>query len=75
MYFNYHAQAKKLIQQNHLVEYQIVENWNGISPALILFFDNHKPMPIRQKRWEEYLPLLNNFNQIYDKYQDYKEFD
>lgn len=75
MYFNYHAQAKMLIKQNHLVKYQIVKNWNDLSPALVLFFDNHKPMPIRQKRWGEYLPLLNNFNQIYDKYQDYKEFD
>ena len=52
MYFNYHAQAKMLIKQNHLVKYQIVEKWNNISPALVLFFDNHKPMPIRQKDGE-----------------------
>lgn len=75
MYYNYHAKAKQLIRQNHLIDFQIFDNWNNISPALVLFFDNHKPMPIRQKRWEEYQNLLSKFNQTCNKYQDYKEFD
>ena len=55
MYYNYHARAKKLISDGHLVKMEIVERWNAISPALVLYFDNHKPMPIRKYRWEEYL--------------------
>lgn len=55
MYYNYHAKAKKLIAEGHLVESKIVDNWNGIVPALVLFFDNHRPMPIRQYRWDEYM--------------------
>lgn len=58
-YFNYHAKAKRLIKDGHLVGYAFVDNWNGIRPALVLYFDEAKPMPIREYRWQEYLPLLN----------------
>lgn len=55
MYYNYHAKAKKLIADDHLVKMEIVEKLNAISPALVLYFDNHKPMPIRKYRWDEYI--------------------
>lgn len=55
MYYNYHAKAKQLIAEGHLVKHEIVESWNAISPALVLYFDNHRPMPIRQYRWDEYI--------------------
>ncbi|OTQ25795.1 thermostable hemolysin delta-VPH [Gilliamella apicola] len=58
-YFNYHAKAKRLIKDGHLVGYEFVDNWNGIRPALVLYFDEAKPMPIREYRWQEYLQLLN----------------
>ena len=58
MYYNYHAKAKQLINDGHLINYEIVERWNSISPALVLYFDNHKPMPIREYRWDEYRNLL-----------------
>lgn len=55
MYYNYHARAKALIADGHLIKAEIVERWNHIAPALVLYFDNHKPMPIRSYRWDEYL--------------------
>ncbi len=58
MYFNYHAKAKRLISEGHLVHYDFVVKWGRIRPALVLYFDNEKPMPIREYRWNEYLPLL-----------------
>lgn len=58
MYFNYHAKAKQLIKDGHLIEYQIVEQWNHIAPALVLYFDNHRPIPIREERWEEYFYII-----------------
>lgn len=58
-YFSYHAMARKLIQEGHLTCFEIVENWNGIRPALVLYFDNHRPMPVRENRWDEYWGLLN----------------
>lgn len=58
-YFNYHAKAKRLISEGHLVEFKIVNKWNNISPALVLFFDNQKPMPIREYRFDEYMEILS----------------
>ena len=55
MYYNYHAKAQKLIKEGHLIKMEIVDCWNNISPALVLYFDNYRPMPIRKYRWEEYL--------------------
>jgi hypothetical protein len=58
MYFNYHSKIKKLILNGHLVNYEIVDNWNSIENALVLFFDNHRPIPIRPHRHLEYYRLL-----------------
>lgn len=59
-YFSYHATAKKLIAEKKLISYYFTEKYNGISPALVLVFDDlrHPRMPIRKHRWTEYLPLL-----------------
>ena len=62
-YFNYHAKAKRLIQDGFLINYEFIENYNGIKPALVLYFKNNKPMPIRKHNWEEYLNILKNKKQ------------
>ncbi|MBO4937304.1 MAG: thermostable hemolysin delta-VPH [Clostridia bacterium] len=58
-YYNYHGIAKRLIKEGHLLSYSIMPKWNDISPALVLFFDNHNPMPIREYHWEDYLKLIH----------------
>ena len=58
-YFNYHAKAQKLIKEGHLVRFEIVPKWGNIAPALVLYFDNNRPMPIREYRFDEYLTLLD----------------
>jgi len=57
-YFNYHGRAKKLIREGHLINCEI-RDWNGIQNALVLYFDNARPMPIRPERAAEYAELLN----------------
>ncbi len=59
-YFSYHRLAKSLIRKNKLVGYTFAQNYGKISPALILIFDDlkHPIMPIREHRWNEYIPLL-----------------
>ena len=59
-YFNYHAKAKKLIASGHLVRFEIVPKWGNVAPALVLFFDNNRPMPIREYKFDEYLELLQD---------------
>ena len=60
-YFNYHGKVKKLISEGHLIDYEIVDSWNKISPALVLYFDNNRPMPIREYMWDEYFKILNKY--------------
>ncbi|MNP50580.1 hypothetical protein D3C76_1448530 [compost metagenome] len=61
-YFNYHAKIKNLILSKELTHWEIVESWNNIKPALVLYFKNNKPMPIREYRWNEYSDLLNKYS-------------
>lgn len=62
MYFNYHAKIKKLILQNHATEFKIFENYHGITPCLVIYFDDGKAFPIRKHKFEEYLFLLAKFD-------------
>lgn len=57
-YFNYHAKAQNLIKSGHLVRFEVVSKWGNIAPALVLYFDNSKPMPIREYRFDEYFKLI-----------------
>lgn len=56
--YPYHNKAKQLIRLGHLTGWEIVEKWNNISGALVLYFDNHRPIPIRPHRHQEYLDIL-----------------
>lgn len=65
-YFNYHGQALKPIKEGHLVSAEIFEHWNSIATDLVLLFDNHRPMPIREynqntgeRNWDKYWNLIN----------------
>lgn len=62
-YFNYHAKVKRLLLENQLIGYEFVDEYNGIKPALILYFKDHKPIPIRHYHWEDYLQYLINFDE------------
>ena len=59
-YFNYHAKAQNLIKSGHLSKYEFVEKWGNIAPALVLYFDNNRPMPIRAHKFDEYINLIEN---------------
>ncbi len=60
-YYNYHGIAKNLIANGHCTQAVFKRKHNNISPALVLYFDNNKPMPIRQYRFEEYITFLNYY--------------
>ncbi|MDE7440473.1 MAG: thermostable hemolysin delta-VPH [Clostridia bacterium] len=61
-YFNYHAKAQNQIKGGHCVKAEVVQKYNNISPALILYFDNNMPMPIRLHRFNEYFELLKQYD-------------
>ena len=59
-YFNYHAKIKNLIKNGHCTGAVYKNKYNGISPALVLYFDNSRPMPIRFYRSDEYTKILSD---------------
>lgn len=66
MYFSYHNKAKKLIKGGHLIRYEFVPHYNNVSPALVLYFHNNIPMPIREFRWETYKDLIKEYYPLMD---------
>lgn len=63
-YFNYHAKVKNLVQSGRLVRFEIVSTYNKISPALVLYFNCARPMPIREYRFAEYFKLFEDMKMI-----------
>lgn len=60
-YFNYHAKAQGLIKSGHCVKAEFVDKYKDIAPALVLYFDNNIPMPIRLHKFAEYFELLKRY--------------
>lgn len=58
-YFNYHAKVKQKIKDGKLVTYKIVDRYNSIAPAMVLYFSEGRPMPIREHKWNEYFELIS----------------
>ena len=58
MYFNYHSKVKKIIEEDIVTKIEIVDEYHGIKPAMLLHFKKHPPMPIREHKWDEYISLL-----------------
>ena len=61
MYFIYHAKLKNLIKNGEATGYEILESYHNISPCLLIFFKNNKPMPIRLNHFDEYIKLLKEY--------------
>lgn len=59
-YYNYHAIAKRLIENNHLIAVSVFPEYKNIRPAMVLYFDNHRPIPIREYMWDDYLDKIHN---------------
>ena len=63
-YFNYHAKAKNLIRSGHLIGASIVQSHNKIAPALVLYFDICRPMPIRKDKWDDYFNFIEQYTTL-----------
>ncbi len=58
--YPYHNKIKQRIKNNELSGYEYVNEYNSISPCLLLYFSTEpKVRPIRKHRFEEYEVLLN----------------
>lgn len=61
-----HSTAKMLIRTGHLIYFEAVKNHNGLSPALLLYFDNHSPIAISKELWAEYSDVIISSNSLYN---------
>lgn len=59
MYFNYHAKVKKKIAQVGVEKFEFVQEYNNISPALLIYFKDGSVMPIREYKFLEYIALID----------------
>lgn len=59
-----HTEIKKLITDGHMIDYQVMPKWKGFFPALVIYFDNHKPVAIRRYKWEEYWDILDKAEEV-----------
>ena len=58
--YPYHNKIKQRIKNNELTGYEYVNEYNLISPCLLLYFSTEpKVRPIRKHRFEEYEAFLN----------------
>lgn len=57
-YFNYHAKIKRLIKERRLKNFEFRDEYHGISPVMLLFFDDDSVMPVREHKFEEYLKII-----------------
>ena len=57
-YFNYHSKVQKKIRNDELERFEIVDEYNGIKPAMVLYFQDGTIFPIREHMFDEYLKLL-----------------
>lgn len=57
--YPYHNKIKQRIKNKELIRYEYVEEYNGIKPCLLLYFDSEpKIRPIREHRFNEYEEIL-----------------
>lgn len=61
-YFNYHAKIKDLIKSGDCLSVSLLYKYKNIKPAMVFYFNSHKPMPVRDYRWNEYFTLIKLYN-------------
>ncbi|MBQ3494329.1 MAG: thermostable hemolysin delta-VPH [Clostridia bacterium] len=61
-YFNYHSKIQKKINNGEFEYFEIVDEYNGISPCMLLHFSDGKIMPIREHMFDEYLKIISKLN-------------
>ena len=57
-YFSYHNKVQSKIKNGELKTFEFVDEYHGISPCLVLYFNDGKSYPIRDHMFDEYIKLL-----------------
>lgn len=60
-YFNYHSKVMNKIKKGELKSFEFVDEYNNISPCLVLSFKDGSKFPIREHMFDDYIKLLGKF--------------
>lgn len=59
-YFNYHSNLQQKIKEIGIAKAQFMDEYHGISPALVLYLNDGSVYPIREHMFETYINLISN---------------
>ena len=62
MYFNYHSKLRKVIKEDKITKIEILDEYNGIKPAMVIYFEKNNPMPIREHMWDDYIKFISELD-------------
>ena len=65
MSYDYSRKAKSLIKQGHLLKFETVSKYKNVTPALLLYFDNHTPIALEKSKWNEYSDIITHLLKDY----------
>jgi hypothetical protein len=61
--FSYHNQIKSRINNGELTSFEFVRDYNGIKPAILLYFKTTPFIrPIRKHKFQDYKPILLKYH-------------
>lgn len=59
-YFNYHTQLQQKIKDIGILKAEFMDEYNGISPCLLIYLNDGSKYPIREHKFDTYIDLINN---------------
>lgn len=62
MYYSYHGQIKKKLKNKELLRYEYIDSYKNIGRVLMLYFKDGTKKFIREYRFIEYYPYLNEMD-------------
>ncbi len=62
MYYSYHGQIKKKIKNGELDKYEFLDSYKNIGRVLMLYFKDGTKKYVREYRFIEYYPYLEEMN-------------
>ena len=65
MSYDYSRKAKSLIKGGHLLKFETVNKYKNLTPALLLYFDNHSPIALDKSKWNEYSDIITELLKDY----------
>ena len=58
-YYNYHSKLQQKIKDIGVKKAEFRDEYNGISPVLLIFLNDESVYPVREHMFDTYIDLIN----------------